>query len=394
MKKIISLVVALAAVAMTAGAATKTIAVKNGRDLIKAIGPDRTIVVKSHKPINITEALQEMVDNNEIPLDNTYHSMGTINPTATFVTYSTNTDGIALQVRNCSGLVIRGEDPMKRPLIVATPRYVNVIEFFDCHHIKVENLTMGHTEDGYCDKGVVEFAGCADVEMNNCDLYGCGTEGVVVEDCNRVAINRTAIHHCTYHTLHVLGSNQVRFNDCTFFSNREYHQINVGGSEAVEFTGCTFSNLEGPLFNLGDYCYFFNCTFENCEIEPITEEWYPQGNAILAYCTSRFGNPTTTPLPQKPKIELGRWTDGTDTYIVTQSDPYRFLFRTQGDDTQCFAINCVSAERNSYISSDEFPYKNKYGALNVDIQYKDGTQVIRILDDGHQPIKSLFYLGK
>lgn len=393
MKTKLTLLLAFIAMSMSVLAANQTISVKTADEFVRALGPDRTIVIATTAPLNVTEAIDKMIALGHLNEGPTYYNPETAGTVTSTVTYGGNTDGNGLQVRGCENLTIRAKKGMAT--LLATPRYVNVLEFIHCNNIKLENIVMGHTEGGYCDKGVIEFDGCTNILINDCDFFGCGTEGFVFENCNHVSVNRSCVHDCTYYTMHITGCQQVRFNDCTFRNNKEYNQLNVQVSNDVAFTGCVFDCLEGEMFNFDEYVGFYNCVFRNCQVEPISSRFAPQGSAVLAYCTTMFGDaPVGKPDAAKPKFKLGRWTDGTSTYILTQVEPYRYLFTSVDDPSEAFAVNCFSAQENDYMTGSEFPFTNTVGCLSVDIIKKDGKDYIRILDDGHEPIKSFFYLGK
>lgn len=393
--RFLAVMMAIAGIALGASAGSKTITVKTAHDFVKAIGPDRTIVIASKTPLNITDELEKMIATGEIQRGPTYYGMEIEDMVADCLTYCSQFDGNGLQVRGCNNLTIKGKGKNGATLL-ASPRYVNVMEFINCDNLNLENITMGHTEGGYCDKGVIEIDGSNDVVINNCDFFGCGTEGFVFEECNRVTVNNSCVHDCTYYTMHLKGCNQVRFNDCTFRNNMEFSQINISVCESVTFTGCLFDNLDGELFNLDDYHSFYCCTFRNCKIDPIAPDhnFFPNGNAVLGYCSTIFGEATASAGAEKPSIKLGLWTDGAKTFNVTCADPYRYLFTPVNGDGEIFAVNCISVSDNDYICEPEYPHETAYGRLCVDVAKDGKREYVRIKDDGGELIKSFFYLGK
>lgn len=385
-------ITALAALCLAIGAqAAGTITVTTAAELVNALGPDRTIVIASNQPLNITEAIDQMAANGTLPEGETYFMPENERATTPQVTYASTSDGNTLQVRGCDNLTIRSA--RGRATLLATPRYANVLEFIDCTGLKLEGLVMGHTEDGYCDKGVLELDRCTDVTIDDCDLFGCGTEGFVIDCCNDVNINRTTVHDCTYFTLHVARSNQVRFNDCIFRDNREYSQLCINASTDVTFTGCLFDNLQGPLFALDDYVNFYSCSFRKCQMDPIDSEFGPQGFAILAYCTELPDAAPATISVQKPRLHPGLWTDGHRNYRVTQSDAYRYVFTPVDEPAQAFALNCISVSANDYILAPEYPNEN-FGRLVADVGRNGATDYVRILDDGNMLLQSFKRIGR
>lgn len=169
-------------------------------------------------------------------------------------------DGQQLTLKNIRGLVIRGE---RNSSIEVDPRYSYCLSFIDCVGCSVQNLTIGHTEGGYCDGGVIRVEGGRDNSIVSCDLYGCGTYGIVTQETNVFFVSRTNIHDCTYGIMELYDSQYVSFEDCDFFSNAEYELISNRDSENTVFRGCRFyGNYAGaPLFNCNT-----PVTLKNCEI--------------------------------------------------------------------------------------------------------------------------------
>ena len=156
-------------------------------------------------------------------------------------------DGHELSLKNFRNLVIRGKHHSS---IEVAPRYAFCLNLIDCVGCAIQNLTIGHTEDGYCDGGVIGVEGGSDNTITSCDLYGCGTYGIVARDTRNLSLEKTNIHDCTYGIMELYSSARVTFNQCDFFNNREYELITMRGCEGVEFNDCRFfANCAGvPLF--------------------------------------------------------------------------------------------------------------------------------------------------
>lgn len=387
--KTISLLLACTCAVLAAGAQSATVRVSTATELINALGPDRTIVIDATQPLNVTEALNQMVAEGSIAEGETYYDPLTADRIGHHVTYASNTDGNTLQVRGCKGLTIRAAKG--RVTLLATPRYANVLEFIHCEDLRLENLIMGHTQEGYCDKGVLELDGCTHVTINDCDLFGCGTEGFSMEGCNNVTVNRCTVHDCTYYTMHILGCRQVRFNDCVFRDNQEFEQLQIANVSDVTFTACVFDNLQGPLFkNVRDYVNFYSCTFRNCEMEDIMSDFEPQGYAILAYCTiDNSARPLTTADTKKPAIRPGYWTDGKHKFRVTKTDDYHYVFTALDGPEEMFGLNCISVSANEYILAPEYPFiDGGYPRYVVDVGRNGAADYVRIKDDGGALLRS------
>lgn len=211
------------------------------------------------------------------------------------VFYRMDTDGVGLEIRDCPNLTIRAKG--EKATLLARPRYVNVIEFTKCDGLKLQNLVLGHTLEGSCTNGVIRLNVCDGVEIEGCDLFGCGTEGISVDYSKNVTMRRSQIHDCSYSTMHIDGSEMVRFLDCRFYRNKEFEQLNCSNSTGVNFVNCSFENLRGKLFNLQCACNFNKCTFTDCNMHPISEAYVMQDNAVLRDCKTVDVMPT-------PKAQL------------------------------------------------------------------------------------------
>lgn len=387
--------------ATSAMAKDNVIVVKTARQFIDAIGSDRTIVINSKTPLNITAALDQLVEEKRInegcayynldPEDCYLASPDPVPGALEYVTYASNTDGNGLQIRGVSGLTIRAKKG--KATLLATPRYVNVLEFIDSENITLENLILGHTEEGYCDKGVIEFDGCCNVTMNDSQFFGCGTEGFVFEACAGISVNRCEVYDCSYHTMHVKGSNFVRFNDCNFHNNREFEQVSILGCHNVQFTHCIFDKLQGELFNIDSYQNFYGCVFHDCQIDPVASDFDLKDNAILRFCTTAYGGDAPACPKEKPNFRMGRYTDGSKTYNTYKQDDYSIVLCDDAS-SDGFALQCVDAATNEYTTDFAIECENEYGRLGARLMERDGQSFIVIVDDGGEPVKNLVYLGK
>lgn len=167
-------------------------------------------------------------------------------------------DGQQLVLKNIRNLVIRGK---RNSSIEVNPRYSFCLSFMNCQGCRVENLTIGHTEGGYCDGGVIGVEGGSKNVITSCDLYGCGTYGVVARDTYDLLVSKTNIHDCTYGIMELYSSDSVRFENCDFFSNREYELITNNGSENTVFRGCRFFGnwADAPLFQSNEDIMLYGC---------------------------------------------------------------------------------------------------------------------------------------
>lgn len=289
MKKLIitTLIVLGAAMAflvsgLTAFAApkAKTVTVTTGAEFIKAIASN-TIIIVDTEFINITEAIYGLED------ENLYSESAEEETRNVFCIGEF--DGPEFHINAVKNLTIRaGQDVVS---IVCNPRYADVINFSNCENVTIEGITFGHTEEGYCSQGVLGFYGCKNFEVLDCDLYGCGTEGIGVYSCEGMYFKGMKIRDCSYHIMHLSQSQGVKFDSCQFFRNREFDQVNIYECENVLFENCMFANNTGNLFNIQCPVVLKNCVilhdsmfygntdniqWNNC----ITEEYFHSEQAL------------------------------------------------------------------------------------------------------------------
>ena len=236
------------------------ITVTTEEQFINALGNNRTIELGADVHLNLSRILEREEWFSGIPGRAWVTIVKRSKGNQPVVISEFTNDGQQLVLRDFCGLTIRGK---QNSSIEVNPRYSFCLSFMDCLDCVVENLTIGHTEGGYCDGGVIGVEGGSRISVSNCDLYGCGTYGVVTRETREFTLNKTNIHDCTYGIMEIYGSHDVKFQHCDFFNNREYDLVTIRGCSDVEFDDCRFYGnwAEAPLFSLDD-----DITLKGCEI--------------------------------------------------------------------------------------------------------------------------------
>jgi Right handed beta helix region len=164
-------------------------------------------------------------------------------------------NGKELVIEGVTNLTIKGSGNHESHLLTE-PTYGNVLIFQDASGIRLENLKAGHGENkGECVGGVFSFKRSAGIAVENCMLYGSGTEGITAEDCKGLAVHNSAIYGCTYSICTLMACKKVSFTDCRLYENVEFDMVNVSNSKGVVFTDCKFSkNRAGDPST--DYSFF------------------------------------------------------------------------------------------------------------------------------------------
>lgn len=270
------------------------ITVTNEEQFINALGNYRTILIGEDVHLNLSRILEQEDKFSGIPGRGWATNVESSRNTEPAVISEFCNDGQQLTLRNICNLTIRGQHNSS---IEVAPRYAFCLNFIDCYKCKVENLTIGHTEGGYCDGGVIGVKGGNSIEIIDCDLYGCGTYGIVGRETVEMKVERCNVHDCTYGIMELWGCNDTRFVDCDFFSNREYELIGNGSSSNTVFEGCRFfSNWpSAPLFSTSVEIELYRCEIYHPNIGDRELLKDPENNC-------KWGAPDTVPEPRKKAI--------------------------------------------------------------------------------------------
>jgi len=234
------------------------ITVTTEEQFINALGNDRIVQLGADVHLNLSRILEQEDKFSGIPGRAWVTIVERGGSDQPVIISEFSNDGQQLTMKNISGLVIRGKHNSS---IEVDPRYSYCLSFVDCEGCRVENLTIGHTEGGYCDGGVIRVEGGSGNSVSSCDLYGCGTYGIVTHDTNGLLVSRTNVHDCTYGIMELYDSKSVRFEDCDFFNNSEFELISNRDTENTIFSGCRFyANYAGaPLFSSTNQIFLYNC---------------------------------------------------------------------------------------------------------------------------------------
>lgn len=238
-------------------ASEQVIEVSNEYDFVGSLGSNRTIVLKPGTVLNLTNVLKQdgffSYEGRKVVRD--YHPGR--KGTEQLIAACERNDGRQLELINVNNLTIRGSGDC---YIVVEPRYANVLNFYKCTNIMIENVTVGHTEEGYCEGGVLFFENCENVNVKGCDLYGCGTYGLETHGVSGLIFDDTTIRDCSYGIMELHDTQFANFTNCQFIRCREFALLNVDGDcVATRFENCRWADNKGKLFNLGAQIYLVGC---------------------------------------------------------------------------------------------------------------------------------------
>ena len=265
----------------------RIITVSNEREFISALGSNRTIQIKDGTTLYLTSLLDEK-EFFEAPgraWRSDYYEERS--GSEELVVSCERFDGRQLELTNMHNLTIKGG---KDCHIIVAPRYACVLNFYGCTNIKVQNLTLGHTEEGYCEGSVIYMKSSEAVKISDCDLYGCGTYGIEASECHGLVMERSIIRDCSYGILWLRGCQYFTFRNCDFYRCRDFGLIETDHScPFMRFENCRFAQNRGALFtNMSEI------TLSGCEIHHADD--YGFGTENIKYA----GSETTWSSDDKP----------------------------------------------------------------------------------------------
>ena len=185
-------------------------------------------------------------------------------------------DGQQLLIHDVFDLTIMGEHGAT---ILAEPRYSYVFSILDSAGVSLINLTIGHTEAGYCSGGVVRLEGCEEVDLQGCDLYGSGTVGIEIIDSAAVLVRDLLISECTYGAVWIQECAGIRFSEIEISQNEAFALIDIGTSTEIVFENSWIGyNYGYAMLRLDEQScpvVFDNITFEANETDFFADEGSP-----------------------------------------------------------------------------------------------------------------------
>lgn len=206
--------------------AKTTVEVENIHQLIKEIGSNKKIKIK--KGIYaISEIDFSNFSNENIQFLRKYDG------------------GMELNIFDVYNLELIGIDE-KMPKIYNKNIYCNIIVFNRCSNISIKNLEFGHyPEKGICMGGVIKMDSCNNINIDNCLLFGSGSDGIATTNTDGVRCSNSIIKECTATILYLENSKNFKFHNCTFDNNggSNYYSsyiVLIYSCSNIEFNKCDF----------------------------------------------------------------------------------------------------------------------------------------------------------
>jgi len=258
-------------------------------EFIAAIQPNATVIIASG---GITLADSVYYENGAWQTDyyDNPDAESTAQPTGAYVSWSDGWNGSGLMISDVPNLTIRGET--ERARIISNDQYAYVLSFDGCDNLTIDNIVAGHDVPGYCAGGVFRIENSRYVTITNTEMYGCGTEGLYLEDVRDMTVTNSTIYECTYDLMTVIDCKNITFSHTIFRDTGEFDLICVYDSDNIVFENCEFAGNFITDSEYFDYYLFYtdyvssvsvnNSIFRNNNIKYLSEDYrIPFTNCIF-----------------------------------------------------------------------------------------------------------------
>jgi len=215
-------------------------------EFLAAIAPDTTIVLKEGE-YNLATAS----DYPGMP-DGSYDRLGPETVAGGDHYYWYNLfDGYGLYINLVENFTIQAAEGAK-VTILTEPRYADVLHFADSNNVTVKNIIAGHTEEpSSCAGAVLAFERTKNIQVEGCELFGCGTLGVTAWDCENLLTTGSKIYDCSLGAVQLTNTYNAQVDSCEIFECRGYYGLlSVDHCEEVALTNSSVhDNMAGFLVN-------------------------------------------------------------------------------------------------------------------------------------------------
>lgn len=160
-------------------------------------------------------------------------------------------DGEEIVIHGIDNISISGVGKQE---ISVSPRYATTLIFERSNGIIVSGLSLGHRPDsGECQGAVLSFSNCTAIEVRDCRLFGCGTYGFELLECDFVKIEDCSVFECSYgfftsENVTALSLSRVAFYDSLCFD------VVTAKNSIITFDGCSIEKNRSRH----DNCKIFN----------------------------------------------------------------------------------------------------------------------------------------
>jgi hypothetical protein len=159
-------------------------------------------------------------------------------------------DDATLLLMNLENFFIQAKHPEQRTQVLTRKLTASVMAFEKCNNLHISGLFFGHENEtlsnphnawvSYCSGEVLEFFDSENIELDDLDLFGCGTRGFLAHRCENFSIGRSIIHDCTYGAFGLFNCRDTKISDLDIANNRI--------REVIEIEACWKTTMENIRF--------------------------------------------------------------------------------------------------------------------------------------------------
>ena len=229
------------------------ITVSNVAELIKAIAPDSNIILAPGN-YNFSKVTEE-----EIALSSDYVNKEYLK------------EYESLLISDVTGLTLEASEDGKVELVTENGG-ASVLEIRKSENVMLRGLTCGHeVEKGTCSGGVLYAEDCKNLTVENCRLYGCGTEGIWTQRVDGLNVKGTEIFECS-ESVFSFDETGAIFDNCRFHDNYGDYLFYFSDGSDILVMDTEICDNQGYMMldysEFGDdtdnrHITFRNCTFKD-----------------------------------------------------------------------------------------------------------------------------------
>lgn len=253
------------------------IKVKTASQFLDALGSNRTIIVDVESELYMTDEMINRLNAGRVKefkmVSDKEKSPGV---------YASWGFGPSVLMYKLHDLTIKGKSIKTKITIESS--HESVFDLYNCNNVKIENLTLGHSE-GTCTGSVVCLKYCNNINFANVGLFGCGAEGLRINDSNNISCVNSSIYQCKDYIFDVGPNvNNVILSNCSIYdigcSDYDGGFSIDNNVKNLKIEKCIIKGIKGKLF----YTIRSPFTLEDCTIYHLKEKMGEIDNVKFINC--------------------------------------------------------------------------------------------------------------
>lgn len=163
--------------------------------------------------------------------------------------------------------------------------WADVLSFKNCGKITLKGLTVGHTEsfeEYRCEGAVTRFYNCDNINVDSCNLYGCGAFGIYADYVSDLNVTNSKIYDCSYTGIWLTNKSEAKVSNTEFFDSVHTSGFLRIDNSTIDCLKCNVYNITcdgfGAFIDTFDYgsksslISFTDCNFKNNKFDTITND--------------------------------------------------------------------------------------------------------------------------